>query len=199
MLPGARRDFTEERREILCDILAAVFRVDPQEIRIRTVQDFSIRVFVEVPRDALGRLRSLSMTDKFRLARQGVRSISGDEIEDLKVGGPGRWLFTVEQWLRKFQVRYRYQASGLSAFARAAIVLLLIMVCGVSGVVGGPALWRVVHSFFATAAPTPTDTLTPTPTGSPSPTYTPTSTSTPSPTPTSTPCFFSYEVHTGHR
>ena len=168
LLPGKVGDFDEERRETLLGVLSAVLQVARTDIAILKVVESSIRVLVEVPRDALERLRSLSWIDEFQLARRGVRAISGDEIGVLNVGGPGWWLFTLTQWLRT-------QRMGLPRFAWTAIPLLLIAACIVSTTVGDPSLWHRVIGLFATDTPTPTFTPTPTPT----PTFTPAPTPTP--------------------
>jgi hypothetical protein len=77
IVEGEVSDFTKERRHIVQDVLASVFRVERSEIRILTVQPGSIRLVIEVPEEVPDRLDVLSPSDISLLVSVGVQRIEG--------------------------------------------------------------------------------------------------------------------------
>ncbi len=85
ILDGEISSFTNERRDIVRNVLATILQVKPSEIVMLRVESGSVRLIIEVPEEAQGKLNALSTSGESQLVSIGVRTIVGDVFGTLNL------------------------------------------------------------------------------------------------------------------
>jgi hypothetical protein len=86
ILEGDISDFTPNRRKEIIGVLAVLLKIDESNIRILQVSQGSIVVVLEMPSMAAEFLYELATKQDSRLVEKGIKSISLEDRETIKVG-----------------------------------------------------------------------------------------------------------------